>query len=516
MEYSDPKRSLEIKVEFLGAVGGVVTGSGTIVTVRRGSIKKNILIDFGAFQGEDEYRNVERVIVPEEIDYVLLTHAHLDHCGAIPMLYKSVGDRLPYMGKVFGSAETLSQAKHIIKDAAILNRKRLDSKIAELREVEHTVKKETNRIHKKDASYKELSDLDSLNGILEEVQEEIPYLPEDAEEAFQHFRSVPMNLEISLCEGIDIKFIPNSHINGSTMIEIYATYGAEHLSIAFSGDVGKRKTLLYKEMVYPKEPNIDILVLESLHGTQEPEETYADSIRTLKKIIKKAIKEQKNVYIPVFALDRSAAFLMIMNQLMDYGMHFNCFFDSPLGERELEAYMRAYNTGTSEWFDYDKKEPFRLERIDFADGYDGHMRIVKREGPNVVLTSSCMGYGGRVLDYFDQHIQDEDAIFVFPGYLPDDCPSKLLCETEKGKMLEMNGRKYIKHCETYHLNGCSSHGYFEDKLEIIERYCNASTIMLNHGDNQSLCELEQALLNKTDKDIVVPELNIGYYFHTKE
>lgn len=505
MEFGTCSNGLEVKVEFLGAVAGVVTGSGTILTIRRGNVIKKILIDFGMFQGEYEYLNEERIIYPEEIDFVLLTHAHLDHCGGLPILFKSVTECDPYNGMIYGSKETLEQAKHIIMDAAKLNYRRLQSKINELNGIKNTVKKESNRLMRKEPVKKDLESLDSLNDDLEEIAAGILYLPEDAEEAIRHFEPVELNVDIPICEGIDVKFVPNSHINGSTMIEVYVSYGAERYGIAFTGDIGKRKTPLYREIFYGKEPRIDALVLESLHGTQVPQETYMDSIQTIKKILKKCMKEQKNLYIPVFALDRSAILLMVMNMLMDAGLRFNCFFDSPLGEKELVCYMSAYNSQGSQWFDYEKKTPFATERISFVSDYAEHMCLVKQEGPNVVLTSSCMGYGGRVLDYFEHHIQDEDAVFIFPGYLPDECPSKILCNANVGEIVEINGKRYIKHCETCQLHGFSSHGYLEDKLEIIERYCNAKTIFLNHGEKEAIYEMQEELSAKLDTTIIVPD-----------
>lgn len=523
MSSVNTKKHLDVQVEFLGAVGGVVTGSSTLVTIKRGGATKRILIDFGLFQGEHEHLNEERVILPEEIDYIFLTHAHLDHCGGLPILYKCLGENQPYAGKIYGSAETLEQAKHILNDAAKLNRRKQETKLNELKEISHVVKKETHRLMKNDSSWKATVAVDTLHGSLEEKFSEILYLPEDAAEAISHFTKIPVNVEFSLCEGIDVRLVPNSHINGSTMIEIFTFYADEQYGIAFTGDIGKRKTPLYKEMIYGKEYRINSLVLESLHGTEEPTETFVDSVRAIKKIIKRSIKEQKNVYIPVFALDRSAMFVMFMNQLMKSGLKFKCFFDSPLGERELLAYMRSYGTEEalpymkaedmqkSHWFDYDKPYPFELDKIDFPEDYNGHIRIVKREGPNVVLTSSCMGYGGRVLDYFDQHIQDEDAIFIFPGYLPDDSPSKMLLEARPGEIVEVNGNRYIKHCEAYHLEGFSSHGYFEDKLEIIARYCDVDTILLNHGDAKSLHDLEEELPKHTSAAVLVPEANTVYH-----
>ena len=104
------KGKLSIKLEFLGATDGIVTGSTNLVTVTRGNITHKILVDFGMFQGEDEYMNEERNISGADIDAILLTHGHIDHCGAIPSLFRAGFEDTRFKGKIYGSEETLNQA----------------------------------------------------------------------------------------------------------------------------------------------------------------------------------------------------------------------------------------------------------------------------------------------------------------------------------------------------------------------------------------------------------------------
>ena len=506
--------NVKISMSFLGANNGIVTGSGTLVKVTRGEDVRNILVDYGYFQGDDEELNYERTLQGDDIDCILLTHAHLDHCGAIPTLFKPIGDMVPFTGKIYASQETCAEAAHILMDAAYINEKEAHYYSNGLSKVKRDVSKKHEKAVKEKQKPQDIASLDSCIGAIEEQESKCLYTSSEAIEAIKNFVPIKVHARIedndfiTLYEGIEARFIPNPHINGATMIELVVRYGDKHFTIVFSGDVGNSKSLLYRNIQYPIEEDYgDVLVLESLHGTAEPIETLDESTRFLWKTLKRATKKKKSVIIPVFALDRSAGFISLLNKMMDSGMWLNCFIDSPLAEKELMCYIGSYNDGDSAWFNYNvERYPFRLERFKIIENYASHMIATKYHGANIFLTSSCMGYGGRVLDYFEQHIQDDDSIFIFPGFLPDNCPSKILHDAPHGSIVELNGRRYIKHCETIWLHGFSSHGYFEDKLNIIDRYPNLQTIFLNHGDEESINSLHKKLTKFYDVDVIIPQM----------
>lgn len=506
--------TLSVSLEFLGATDGIVTGSANLVTITRGNVTRRILVDYGWFQGDHEYLNEERTIYGSDIDCVLLTHAHLDHCGGIPLLFNT-GDH-PYEGEIFGSRETLNQAEHILRDSAKLNSKKLRGFKNGFKRVKREITRRKEKAEREDASAKELANYDSAVSSIEEVEEEVLFTIDDVEEAIEHFHPIDFTLgeqeivEISLFEGIDAKFIPITHINGSTLIELTAHLGCDQYTIAFTGDVGNRKTVLYREHSIPKNRKVDALVLESLHSDYyDPVENLEESTIRLRKIIKRAVKKQKTVIIPVFALDRSAGIIKVLNDFMDQGMYLQCYLDSPLAEKELYEYISSYKEGRSVWFNYDQPYPFNLDRFHIISNFQDHALLSKYNGPNVIITSSCMGYGGRIIDYFAHHIQDPNSVFVFPGYLPEESPSRVLLEADKGKMVELSGNRFIKRCDVYQLHGFSSHGYFDDKMAIIDAYPNLSTIFLNHGD-EYIYGLQESLSSYSFADIIVPEYE-SYY-----
>lgn len=483
-----PDSNLQVFVHFLGANNGVVTGSATIVTIKRNGETKNILVDYGWFQGVDEEMNSERVISGDEIDCVLLTHAHLDHCGGIPALFRAIDGDVPYLGKIYGSRETLEQAVHILRDSAKLNENKIKDIKYGMKRAKNSLNKDKIKALHDGAKPCDIASIDSAVEVIKD-EENIIFDSDDVEEAIKHFVPVDVkvygNEEISLFEGIDAKFIPTPHINGSCMIELRAHYGEEEYTIVFSGDIGKEDTILYRKMNFPNNFKANAIVLESLHGDEREEETLNESVLMLKKHIKKAIKKQKTVIIPVFAMDRSASIIKVLNDFMDQGLYLQCFVDSPLAMKEFGCYVDSYNNGSS-WFSYHNGYPFKLDRFTVIKEYQEHLIASKYKGPNIFITSSLMGYGGRVLDYFEHHIQDEDSVFIFPGFMPNECPSKALLDAKKGEIVEINDKRYIKQCETIWLHGFSSHGYADDKFRVISSYPNATKVFLNHGDEGSL------------------------------
>ncbi len=485
------KQKLQMTLQFLGAAEGIVTGSANLVTIKYNDFCKRILVDYGLYQGVHEYLNMVRGIECDSIvvDDVLLSHAHADHCGQIPALYNRLLNGIHCTGKIYGSRETLSQASHIMTDSAILNTSK----------------------YLKFAKEK----IDDTAGIENESEKSAYYTIDDVEMAIHNYHPIDFYRgcnkpkEVTLCDGVCARFIPTSHINGSTMIELVAHFGDERKTIVFTGDIGKEETILYRRMTFPENKMADCVVMESLHGIEEPLETQYESILHLKDIIKKASRTNKLVVIPTFALDRSAGLIKILNDFMDRGMKIPCYLDSPLAERELYCYINSYEDRNSAWFNYDMPKPFRMDRFKIVSSPQDHFMLTREPGFKVVICSSGMGYGGRVVDFFNKYIQDLNCIFVFPGYLVEGCPSRNLVECEKNQVVEINDYTFKKLCETHQLHGFSSHGYYTDKLKILKAYPNAKTIFLNHGDNE-MAMLKERLEKRVDVKVVLPTMMAEY------
>jgi metallo-beta-lactamase family protein len=504
-------KSLEVSARFLGANAGVVTGSATLVTIKRGESVRSILIDYGLFQGDDDYQNYDRMISGDDVDCILLTHSHLDHCGGLPLLFKVWGDNIPYTGRIFGSRETLNQATHILKNSAKLNETNGPVHGSELSKIKGRLNREKDKAVREAASPRDIANIDSNISSVEEEEAEVLYTLVDVDETIRHFFPIDFTFEdqykdVQLYDGITARFIPTSHINGSCMIELTAEYNGERYTVVFTGDIGRDKSLLYRRIPVPVNPDASSIVLESLHGAESNPQDLSEAVYEFKRILYRAKKKNKTVIIPLFALDRTAGFIKILNKFMNDGFRFDCYIDSPLAMKELFEYIESYQTGSSAWFSY-KEFPFSTERMTIIGSYQEHNLAVKIDGFAVFLTSSGMGYGGRVVDYFEHHIQERNSVFIFPGYLVEGSPSRVLHETRQGEKFYIGNRPFKKQCETYWLSGFSSHGYIEEKLRLLRSYPNLTRIFLNHGDESSILSLHQELTESgkySEDQVVVP------------
>ena len=490
-----------VSLKFLGANCGIVTGSATLFTAKLGNITRNILVDKGCFQGVDEIYNDYREIDGSIIDDVLLTHPHLDHCGDIPSFYLEANGKYSFNGKIYASLETCKEAVHILRDAARVNAIKANGKNGIIRREKRRLAIKREKAIRKDYKSKDIAKIDSDYCKLDEQDRILPYGTEEVEEALKHFvpivfKPTDRHVDVELFPGITARFIPTSHINGSCMILLTASYEDQSYTVAFTGDIGREETLLYKKSRFITNSKVNSVVMESLHGAESTPNRLSVSIENFQKLIARNLKKNKFVVIPSFGLDRTAAIVFLMNLFMSRGMHFKCFLDSPLGLEELKEYDLAYKSGNSAWFKDLGEDPFSLDNIIVPENYMEHQYFASSYGPSVTITSSCMGHGGRVLDYFEHHVQDELATFIFPGFLTVDSPSRILLETPKGSMCELNGRRYIKRCDTYWFQDFSSHGYYDDKCNILDSFPNLEQIFLNHGSDDTIRELFYEFQNR--------------------
>lgn len=503
---SDDKRKLSMKLTFYGAVENDVTGSISVLEIKMSNLIKRIAIDCGMFQGADgiEYSHAEsRLLDPRSIDAILLTHAHLDHSGEIPLFYK-----LGYTGEVYGSREALVQAQTIMYDCARINKNKLPRSVLDSL---YAAQKRSAKSSEKQTKKQRMENLhDAIETELDDVESDAIYLEDDVDEAIKHFHPVKPLKNFCLFNGIMIRFVPNTHQNGACSIEIVAYHGGEKLGIAFSGDIGPSTSYLYKSMKCDPNPDINYCVLESLHGVNPPEETFFESLKKLRKLVKRSIYEKKSLYIGVFALDRSALMLALMNKLKAEGLVFDLWFDSPLGEIQLQNYINSYMNGDSFWFKHFDSNPFNVNGAKFSSYYRQHMELVADTDPKVVIVTSCMGHGGRIVDYFENHIQDRNAIFAFAGYLPPECPSSVLHEAKAHSIFEFGKAHFVKHCETVRFHGFTSHGYYPEMFEFVNQYPNLKAVFLNHAEETSKEDVKAQLQEDIDAEIIIPQYDEWY------
>lgn len=489
----------------LGGAGNATTGSCTLLNVWPGKGRNLFgLVDAGIFQSEGEERNYSWPVNAEKLDFVIITHSHMDHGGALPLLRD-------YKGKIYGTASTLRQLKELLLDAARNYERNAAEQLGLTLEDYKEIQFQVEGLQKKQDAGRDLELFHQYASILDDIKSAALYTEEDVYNICTHFCPISVYNYCQLGSSVCFRLIPETHQNGATSVELYVgDFDDKAVNIAFSGDLGPSNSLLYKNHKYKANPFINYLLLESLHGIEVQKETPEEVYHKIKKIMLDAQRRKRTVILGVFSLDRSAGALMLANRaIMEKNMSLTTYFDAPLGYRELLYYKEDYS-GKSYWFKALGKSPFDTSEVILCNRYYEHVDALEDIDAKAVITSSAMGYGGRMLDYFDRYVQDADADFVFLGYIHPDSPSGILHNARRMEQVELNGLKFTKVCNTYQFEGLTSHGYFPEMLAMINRFPKLNSVLLNHAE----IDAKEAVKDKLDSmyhfDVVIPEMYDSY------
>lgn len=448
------KEPEKIHLKFLGGAR-TVTGSKTLLEV--GDTK--ILIDCGLFQGLKELRrkNWQKIIRDaSEIDCVLLTHAHLDHCGYLPILVKN-----GFKGKIYCTHPTRELATIVLRDSG---------KIQE---------EDANRANRYE--YSSHSPAMPL------------YTQAHAEAVSKHFSTHNYKEWVLIEPEIKFQFLNAGHILGSAMVEL-KMHGR---TFVFSGDIGRTNPML----LYPpkKMPQADYLIVESTYGDREHDTT--DVKTELELIIKETHRRGGILMVPTFSIERVQEIMFLIYQLRKDGRmpEIPVYLDSPMGIRATEIFEDY-----PKWQDLSREDLKHMyEGIRWVNTYEASKAIVKDKKSKIVLAGSGMLQGGRILHYLNAHMGNENNTLLFTGYQ---------AEGTRGRSI-LNGSSSIKFFGEYHKAKCqiasisslSAHG---DRTELIEwmKHFKAAPkkVFLNHGEPHQLDAFRVWIQSKLGWEVVVP------------
>lgn len=514
MTKSESGKKTSVKLMFLGGVGDDVTGSSTLVSIEIEGKNRYGLIDVGGYQGASN-RNAYFPVDATKIEFVVITHAHYDHIGLLPKLYKD-----GFKGKVYITEQAKAQGKLILQDAANIN----------VRNSEYTkcggskLKAEKRRYEKekkKAVTCRDVKNYDVAISQLDDIIASVLYSLEDVSGLTPLYEVIKPNKLFTIFDGkVFGRFIPTTHQNGAIQFELYYKENDERIGVLFTGDIGPDNSLLYESKDGYINTEIEYGVVESLHGVEWPEETLEDSISILEKLINKSIRKGKTVVISGFSLDRDAMLVYLINRMFAKGARFKAYFDAPLALSELICYQNFYKQEYEKrmtscdtddlWFKDLGRDPFSLERFEVITKIPEHTQLLNSSEPKVILTSSANGNGGRVVDFFDKLIQDSNTVFVFCGWIYPESPSSILLNTEPGQIVDFGYSRYKKNCETIQLHGFSSHGYWSEVLEKFFMYPAMREVILNHGEWEVKEKLKKEIVETFEMGVHIPMLYEAY------
>jgi metallo-beta-lactamase family protein len=372
---------MKIKITFLGAAQNV-TGSRFVVE----AVGKTFLVDCGIFQERPlRERNWKPFpISPSEIDFAILTHAHLDHCGYLPRLVKD-----GFHGPVYCTGPSAEVAKIVMIDSGHIQ--------------EEDARKKLKR-HRRE----------NRRG---PFAVEPLYTMDDAEKASELLQSVDYDAEREIAPGIRATFRDAGHILGSSVVKLKITEGEESRTILFSGDLGRPDKPILKDPTFLAEA--DYVVMESTYGDRDHAAT-ADIATSIAEEINRAYKAHGNVIIPTFAVERAHELLYYLNELLREKRipTVKVFLDSPMAIRVTEVFKRHAEIYDEEMRQYvrDGKSPFDFPGLTMSVTVDQSKAINDAKGTSIIMAGSGMCTGGRIKHHLVQNISDERNTLLFVGY----------------------------------------------------------------------------------------------------
>ncbi len=455
----------EPTLTFWGAAGGV---TGSMHLIEFGNHK--ILLDCGLHQGRREearQRNGHFPFHPDQIDAVILSHAHIDHCGNLPTLV-----RQGFNGPVFCTPPTRDLFRIMLSDSA--------------------------KIQEEDAAH-----LNIARNYAEPWVQPL-YTHPDVEKAFRQVVQVPYGKEVDVTRTMRIRFIEAGHILGSAMVHLTATGPDRERSLTFSGDMGRRGLPILKPT--GQIPPADVLVCESTYGNRL-HRSFSETVDKLYAAIHHTVEKGGKALIPAFSLGR----VQLIIHILQRGLRerkiptIPIYVDSPLAAEVAEVY-RAHPNSLSPEIAQSLRDGHGLlggDGVTYVRDFEESTRLATRSGPAIIIASSGMCDAGRIQQHLKQLVDDPRCTIILVSYQAQGTVGRKLLEPKA--TVRFQGRDWNKWIEVVHLDGFSGHADKEDFLEYLQPLVGkVGKVRLIHGEREQAEALAQTLRGIGFADVAVP------------
>jgi len=509
-------------VSFYGAVREV-TGSMHMITTEQ----DRILLDCGMFQGrrrEAKEKNKVMPFDPRLITNVVLSHAHIDHSGRLPLL-----TRKDFAGRIISTRATAAACEYLLPDSAhiqesdalYLNYKMVRSA---LRKMEGSGKEGKKRIKSLKKNKHKLN-ADRINELIHryDLDGVSPlYADEDAQEALSRFDGNPYRHPITIGHEMTCTFYDAGHILGSAISIIRARENGRDYTVGYTGDIGRfdkpiiaDPTLEFDEA----DRELDLLIMESTYGNRQ-HEPVVDLKPKLKQVLEDTYDRGGTIMIPSFAFGRTQEVLYFLHELYMEGdvPHFPVYVDSPLATNITRVFVEhpeAYDPETHATFLQKGKNPFQFEEVNFVGSVEESIALNRDQTPHIVVSASGMCEAGRILHHLRHKIHDAKNTVLIVGYMAQNTLGRRILE--QGLAYEEGGRKgeppllrfmnkdYPLKARVVKLGGFSAHGDKDEMYRLLQKSnLKIKKIALVHGEEDSILAFEKDLKGN-GFDVVVPK-----------
>ncbi len=458
-------------IQFLGAAG-TVTGSKHLVNTSRQNSKQNtgssgfqLLVDCGLFQGKKEWRlkNWADLPVPaREVNAVILTHAHLDHCGWIPRLCRE-----GFSGPIYATPATVDLCGIILPDSGYLQ-------------------EEDAAFHNKRKSSKHSPALPL-------------YTMEEAQQSLSRFSAVQFGDTVQLADNLSFRFVRSAHILGAAMAEISLVTSGTRRTLLFTGDIGRvrNSTVAPGKVVHsgPTEgESPDVLVMESTYGNRH--HPQQDVLPEMAALITATVKRGGSIVVPAFAVERTQKFLFILKQLMEQNKipRIPVYADSPMGIHAVQIFLKH-----SEEFSLEAKaliarygSPLSWPGFHFAITPQESKQINESHFPSIIVSSNGMCMGGRIQHHLIQRLPDPRNLVLFIGYQAVETRGHQI--KEGAHEVKIFGEIVPVRAQVAALEQFSDHADVDELLEWLRTFKKTpQSTHIVHGEPDSAEALRQAI-----------------------
>lgn len=466
-------------IKFLGAVKGV-TGSCHLIRFK----DKRILLDCGLFQGKDENLNFEEFeVTPSEIDYIFLSHSHIDHSGRIPLLVKN-----GFKGSIYCSKPTYDLCGIMLLDSAYIQESEAEWKN---RKAVRSGKKQVKPL----------------------------YTQIDAENSLKYFKPVEYDQIVQIYEGLTVKFNDAGHILGSSIIEMWFNNEEDNVKLVYSGDLGMKEKPLLKDP--SKIDKADYLIMEATYGNRLHEDVEQRT-KELIDIILKTIQRGGNVIIPSFAVGRTQELIYELNKYYDCHKDEFCtngnplknipvYIDSPLATKATEIFKKNAHVFDEEARDYilSGNNPLEFDNLHFTQSVEESRKLNISLVPKIIISASGMCEAGRIKHHLKHNLWRKESSIVFVGYQAEGTLGRRILSGEKN--VKLFGENIRVNAEIYNLEGFSGHADKNELLNWLSEFKEKpGTVFIVHGEEESKNDFANEVMEKLNINCIVPEYNKIY------
>ncbi len=435
-----------MKLTFLGA-NHEVTGSRTLIEWRKG---RYALVDCGMEQGQNEYENAEMPIPAAMVEHVFVNHAHIDHTGMLPKLWRD-----GFRGKVYATRETANLCTIMLADSAHIQES----------DAEYQTKKNKRR---------------GLPAV------EPAYTMQDVTELLENFRPCGYNEPVRADEGLTVSFSDCGHLMGSAAVSLYLTEGSETRKIVFSGDVGNLNQPILNDPQLVREA--DYVVVESTYGNRL-HESRVDPTPAMVDVIQRTLDRGGNLLIPSFAVGRTQEMLYIIRDIKMRGLvhghdGFPVYVDSPLANEATAVFLQC----DTECLDPAARavmaqgvNPISFPELETVVTADESKALNASKIPGVIISASGMCDAGRIRHHLKHNLWREECTVLFVGYQANGTLGRKLQDGEKE--VKVLGEEITVRAEIATLQGVSGHADRNGLLRWLDGFATHPRIFVNHGDH---------------------------------